>query len=528
MNASDQTTPSHLPQINNEISSVNSTKSGTVIKSLSNQIEINTNTNFQKTNVVAAKDKNLIKLPDVTSNNKEKPIPNLTSINLTNSTNVPSPLTPDQAMKLYMHRLSTFEHHEIFNYPQIYFVGHNAKKKHGVLVGANNNGYDDEHGSYQHVAHDHVAYRYEILKILGKGSFGQVVKAYDHKNGIHVALKMVRNEKRFAKQALEEIKILEQLKLQDKDNTRNIVHILEHFSFRNHVCMTFELLNINLYSLIKKNKFQGFSLLLVKKFAYSILVCLDLLHKNKVIHCDLKPENILLKHQGRSGIKVIDFGSSCYDHQRIYTYIQSRFYRAPEVILGGKYSIQIDMWSLGCILVEMLTGYPLFPGEDESDQLACIIEVLGMAPQSFLDQCKRSKEFFCSKGYPRYCQLDMENDSQSAKTTIGGNVYYLKGCKSKRGKYRGPPGTKSLAGIINAVNCDQNVVSTNDGESQLKDYTNFINFLIKCLEWVPEDRFTPKEALRHEWLRRKLPKPPDSNNNSNNHSSTNNLKSPSH
>ena len=139
-----------------------------------------------------------------------------------------------------------------------------------------------------------------------------------------------------------------------------------------------------------------------------------------------------------------------------------------------------------------------------------------MPPQSFLDQCKRSKEFFCSKGYPRYCQLDSENDPNATKIAIGESVFYLKGCKSKRGKYRGPPGTKSLAAIVQSVNSDQNSISNNDAENQLKDYTHFVNFLIKCLEWMPEDRFTPKEALRHEWLRRKLPKPPDNNTITNN------------
>jgi dual specificity tyrosine-phosphorylation-regulated kinase 2/3/4 len=70
-----------------------------------------------------------------------------------------------------------------------------------------------------------------------------------------------------------------------------------------------------------------------------------------------------------SYLQVIDFGSSCFDDQRIYTYIQSRFYRAPEVIMGSKYGMPIDMWSLGCILAELLTGYPLLPGEDENDQV---------------------------------------------------------------------------------------------------------------------------------------------------------------
>lgn len=217
----------------------------------------------------------------------------------------PKPLvaSPTQVMILYMNRLTPYEHHEIFKYPQIYFIGANAKKRPGI-VGPNNSDYDNEQGSYIHTPHDHIAYRYEVLKIIGKGSFGQVVKAYDHKNHEHVALKMVRNEKRFHRQAQEEIRILSHLRKHDKDNSMNIIHMYDYFTFRNHMCITFELLYINLYELIKKNKFQGFSLQLVRKFAHSLLQCLDALAKNKIIHCDMKPENVLLKQQGRSGIKV--------------------------------------------------------------------------------------------------------------------------------------------------------------------------------------------------------------------------------
>ncbi|CAH8479243.1 unnamed protein product [Schistosoma bovis] len=410
-------------------------------------------------------------------------------------------LTPEMAMKLYFHKLSAYEHHEILNYPYVYFVGHNAKKRNGILGTGNNCGYDDDQGSYIHTAHDHVAYRYEILKILGRGSFGQVVKAYDHKDGVYVALKMVRNEKRFTNQATEEIRILEQLKKQDVDNTRNVVHISEHFTFRGHVCITFELLSINLYELIKRSKFQGFPLQLVRKFAHSILVCLDMLHRNKIIHCDLKPENILLKQQGRSGIKVIDFGSSCYESQRLYTYIQSRFYRAPEVILGCKYGLPIDMWSFGCILAELLTGAPIFPGEDEGDQLACIIEVLGMPPQKLLDQCRRVRNFFSTTyGYPRYCMAMDAN-----------GCVVLRSSSTKRGKIRGTPGSRSLVTALKG--CEDTV---------------FLDFIKKCLRWTPEERMTPREAFKHEWLRRKLPKPPGFKNMSSSVSNPNTMNRATH
>lgn len=298
---------------------------------------------------------------------------------------------------------------------------------------------------------------------------------------------MVRNEKRFHRQAQEEIRILEHLKKQDKDNTCNIIHMFDNFNFRSHTCITFELLSINLYELIKKNKFQGFSLQLVRKFAHSLLQCLDTLYRNKIIHCDMKPENVLLKQQGRSGIKVIDFGSSCYEHQRVYTYIQSRFYRAPEVILGARYGMPIDMWSLGCILCELLTGYPLLPGEDEGDQLSCIIELLGMPPQKLLDQSKRAKNFISSQGYPRYCTVYTLPDGTNA----------LNGGRSRRGKPRGPPGSRELRTALKG--CDDPL---------------FLDFIRRCLEWDPSARMTPTAALRHAWLRRRLPRPPQENTES--------------
>lgn len=171
---------------------------------------------------------------------------------------------------------------------------------------------------------------------------------------------------------------------------------------------------------------------------------------------------------------MIDFGSSCYENQRIYTYIQSRFYRAPEVIVGARYSMAIDMWSFGCILSELLTGYPLFAGEDEADQLACIIEILGVPPAHLLDSAKRSRQFVSSQGYPRYCTLTTGHD---------GSVQ-LAGGRSRRGKYRGPPATKTLA-----------TAALRDCE----DLT-FVDFLRRCLDLDPQTRMTPLEAMRHPWL----------------------------
>ncbi|KAK2583988.1 hypothetical protein KPH14_006448 [Odynerus spinipes] len=368
------------------------------------------------------------------------------------------PMTPQEAVKYYGSRLPDFERAEIEKYSEIWYLGLSANKIHGEEGASQNGGYDDENGSYNKVLHDHISYRYEILEVIGKGSFGQVIRAFDHKTGQHIAIKIIRNKKRFHHQALIEVRILEHLKKKDLDAnaSHNVIHMLEYFYFRNHLCISFELMSLNLYELIKKNNYQGFSLSLVRRFANSLISCLRLLYRENIIHCDLKPENVLLKQRGSSSIKVIDFGSSCYSHQRVYTYIQSRFYRSPEVILGLPYGMPIDMWSLGCILAELYTGYPLFPGEDEIEQLACIMEVLGLPPEHIILLASRRRLFFDPKGSPR-CVTNSKGKKRWA-------------------------GSKNLAMVLRCTD------------------THFVDFVSRCLEWDPKKRMTPEEAVRHEWL----------------------------
>ncbi|ELR54827.1 Dual specificity tyrosine-phosphorylation-regulated kinase 4 [Bos mutus] len=372
------------------------------------------------------------------------------------------PLTAAEALKFFKKQLSSYEQSEILGYTELWFLGLEAEKLHMAPEKFSKTSFDDEHGSYMKVLHDHIAYRYEVLEIIGKGSFGQVAKCLDHKNNELVALKIIRNKKRFHHQALVELKILEALRRKDKDNTYNVVHMKDFFYFRNHLCITFELLGINLYELMKNNSFQGFSLSIVRRFTLSVLKCLQMLYMEKIIHCDLKPENIVLYQKGQVSVKVIDFGSSCYEHQKVYTYIQSRFYRSPEVILGHPYNMAIDMWSLGCIMAELYTGYPLFPGENEVEQLACIMEVLGLPPSRFIQTASRRQMFF---------ECCISKDSKGFPKNITNN----------RGKKRYPD-SKDLTVLLKT--CD----------------TSFLDFLRRCLVWEPSLRMTPDQALKHAWI----------------------------
>ena len=364
------------------------------------------------------------------------------------------PLKPAAVFKQFLPYLTKFEQAEILDYPEIYFLGLNATKVRGD-INAENYGYDDERSDYRLVSGDHIAYRYEVENILGKGSFGQVFKCYDHKIKKHVAIKIIRNQKRFHRQGKVEIKVLQHMKDHDTNSQSHAIQMLEYFMFRKHICITFELLNINLYELLKSNNYRGFSLSLVRRFIVQILSCLSFMKDQKIIHCDLKPENILLKEPNKSGIKVIDFGSSCFDSEKIYTYIQSRFYRAPEIILGIEYTAAIDMWSLGCIAAELHSGCPLFPGESEADQLMCIMEVKG-APSVEILEISTKKHLFFDGNLPKIIQ-------------------------NSRGKKR-IPSTRKL---------EEKVRSRDQ---------NFLSFIEECLDWNPKTRITPDGAFNHEFI----------------------------
>jgi dual specificity tyrosine-phosphorylation-regulated kinase 2/3/4 len=371
------------------------------------------------------------------------------------------PLQPGKALKLFMDKLTDYEKSEILDYKSIYFLGENSKKILGSLKNDFNYGYDDERGDYNVKMGDHIAYRFEIIDFLGKGSFGQALKWFDHKRKSYIALKIIRNKKKFQYQASVEVKILRHLRECDPNDENNIIRLKDSFIFRKHICITFELLSINLYEFIKSNDFQGVSLGLIRRFAIQILQGLRYTKQQKIIHCDLKPENILLKNINKSGIKIIDFGSGWFESERVYTYIQSRFYRAPEIILGIPYTASIDMWSWGCILAELFWGYPIFAGESEMDQLGLIMEIWGIPEDYILEQATRKSLFF----------------DESNKPSLKPN---------SRGKLR-RPNTKSLTSVLRWSE------------------NSFIRFLSEWFIWDPEERMTPDEALMHNWILEGLP-----------------------
>lgn len=400
--------------------------------------------------------------PNSKSLSKEKLIPLLDPSKLE--------LTPKVALTYFKSELTDLEKSEILDYQDIYYIGKISCKIKPKLSSPNN-GYDDERGDYYLVVGDHIAYRYEIISLLGKGNFGQVVLCHDHKRNEKTALKIVRNKTRFNQQAAIEIKVLQTLRENDPEGKNHVVKIKNFFVFRKHVCMTFEKLSMNLYELLHKNNFEGFSVSLIKKFTVQILRCLEFAFRFRIVHCDLKPENIMLVNSNCAEINVIDFGSSCFEPERLYTYIQSRFYRAPEIILGIPYTTAIDMWSLGCIVTEFFTGYPLFVGENEHDQLIFIIEVLGLPSEEVIQMSTRSKLFFDSNGSPK-----MPENRKTMKV----------------------PGSKKLSAVLHGAPDE------------------LIDFVTKCFTWNPNERLKPADGLLHPFIKMKKKKghKPRSKNNS--------------
>lgn len=408
-------------------------------------------------------------------------------------------------------------------------------------TGVKNNGYDN--ADYDYIVHNDTGEifneRYIIKHKLGKGSFGQVFCAYDQINGNEVAIKIIKSRKPFTQQAQIEIELLKHLRDSDSNDEMNIVHLLDTFMHHEHQCLVFEMMSYNLYDLLKNTRFKGVSLNLIRKFAKQILRALEYLSRSdiNVIHCDLKPENILLKHPRRSAIKLIDFGSSCYFNKKTYSYIQSRFYRSPEILLGTmNYSQKIDMWSLGCVLVEMHTGEPLFGGTDALDQITRIVQIMGPMPFDMVESIgkpeNKAKYFTRVDTKETADQMDtsvspvadITSAANSATVTSGSAEQTSEGSPARASVlvatdgevsyFLKPPSTTSesksssssskrnrtLTEVIGVHTDGPYGRRRGEAGHTVEDYMMFFDMVKKMLIYNPEERISPTDALKEPFM----------------------------
>jgi serine/threonine protein kinase len=363
-------------------------------------------------------------------------------------------MKPASVVKAYQNSLSSFELSEVASYSTVYYISLKASRS--LLKSHHSRGFDDEHGNYKAVIGEHIAYRYELLSVLGKGSFGRVYKVEDHKTHTTFALKIIKSGRNYRKAGTTEAQLLKLVKEKDPSCRHHIIQIVKALAFRKHICIVFELLSISLGEFMSQNSFHGSSLCLIRRFSVQILQALRLLYQLKVVHSDLKPDNILLRHPTKSALKVIDLGSGCFEDTRINPYVQSRFYRAPEVVLGLPVTMKIDMWSFGCVLAELFLGYPLFKCEDERELVLAFAELRGPPPLQLLRKAQRAGAFFDAEGNPKVVA-------------------------NSRGLTRKPSSTT----LDEVLSCPD---------------PKFVELVSLCLEWDPDKRLSPVAALSHEWI----------------------------
>lgn len=230
--------------------------------------------------------------------------------------------------------------------------------------------------------------RYKVELAIGEAVFSRTYKCLDTATEQSVCLKIIKNNKEYFDQGVDEIRVLDYIDRNCKVDERHLVRLLDSFYFREHLIIVTELLRDNLYEfsrlLLQRGVINYFSIPRLKKITIEVLEALDTLHSLGLVHCDLKPENILIQNFSTCTIKVIDFGSACFVTDELTSYVQSRSYRAPEVILGLLYDQKIDLWSLGCVIAEMFTGEVLFRNDSEQTLLARILATIGPIPASLL------------------------------------------------------------------------------------------------------------------------------------------------
>ncbi|XP_063293665.1 homeodomain-interacting protein kinase 3 isoform X1 [Pelobates fuscus] len=346
-------------------------------------------------------------------------------------------------------------------------------------------------GDYQLVQHEvlcSVKNTYEVLDFLGRGTFGQVVKCWKRGTNEVVAVKILKNHPSYARQGQIEVGILARLSSENADEF-NFVRAYECFQHRNHTCLVFEMLEQNLYDFLKQNKFSPLPLKVIRAILQQVATALKKLKSLGLIHADLKPENIMLVDPVRQPyrVKVIDFGSASHISKTVCsTYLQSRYYRAPEIILGLPFCEAIDMWSLGCVIAELFLGWPLYPGALEYDQIRYISQTQGLPGEQLLNVGTKTSRFFCRDPDAPYPSWKLKTLEEHEAET---------GMKSKEArKYI----FNSLDDIVHV-----NMVMDLDGSdlvAEKADRREFVGLLKKMLMIDADARITPTDTLNHSFV----------------------------
>jgi len=321
-----------------------------------------------------------------------------------------------------------------------------------------------------------IAGRYVVIQYLGSGTFCHTVQCEDLQGlgrNRFVCVKISKNTKDIFDQNLWEVKLLKLLAARmSAEETTRLPELLDVFYYRETLFIVYELLRDNLYHIykyIEECKLpKYFTVGRLRTLARQCLLTLECLHKQDVIHCDLKPENILIASLTSCKIKVIDYGNAYLHQDQRCSYVQSRAYRAPEVVLGLPYSPKVDLWSLGCILMELFTGKLLFDNRSVQALLASHLALFGPMPERLLREGALTEHYF----------TDAAEAAQMKNGLVGKHESRL--CRLR-------PRRTSIAHILAAHGCDDQ---------------ELVSFICEIMKLDPQQRPSASDALKHPWLQK--------------------------
>ncbi|KAL3275380.1 hypothetical protein HHI36_020146 [Cryptolaemus montrouzieri] len=340
--------------------------------------------------------------------------------------------------------------------------------------------WDDAEGYYRVRIGEILDTRYLVYGYTGQGVFSNVIRARDQARGSQdVAVKIIRNNEIMHKTGLKELEILKKLNDADPEDKLHCLRLIRHFFHKQHLCMVFEPLAMNLREVLKKyGKDVGLHVKAVRSYTQQLLLALKLLKKTGILHADIKPDNILV-NESKLVLKLCDFGSASYvNDNEITPYLVSRFYRAPEIILGIPYEYGIDMWSAACTIYELYTGKILFSGKSNNQMLKFFMDVKGKFPNKVIRKGAFKEQHFDSNCNFLYHEIDKVTERE--KVVVMSVVKVSRDLQSELVASQGLPA------------------------DQLRKVTQLKDLLEKALSIDPAKRISLNNALTHPFIQDKI------------------------
>ncbi|XP_037044330.1 serine/threonine-protein kinase prp4 [Bradysia coprophila] len=340
--------------------------------------------------------------------------------------------------------------------------------------------WDDAEGYYRVRIGEVLDNRYIVSGFTGQGVFSNVVSARDQARGnANTAVKIIRNHEIMHKTGLRELEILKKLNDADPDDRFHCLRLYRHFFHKQHLCMVFEPLSMNLREVLKKyGKNVGLHIKAVRSYTQQLFLALKLLKKTGILHADIKPDNILV-NESNLILKLCDFGSASHiSDNEITPYLVSRFYRAPDIILGMTYDYGIDMWSAGCTIYELYTGKILFSGKSNNQMLKFFMDLKGKIPNRIIRKGQFKDQHFDASCNFLYHEID--------KLTEREKIVVM-------------PVIKPIRHLQQELIADQNLP-----EDQHRKVTQLRDLLDSIFALDPSKRLSLNQALAHPFIQEKM------------------------